>query len=167
MQGGNEVDYPGVISTSCQRRRCAVLGRPAGRRGEDHKMILFSNNVYKFHILHGVSPQAVTDSGNIVGCGVAGREKKKGRQSFGFPPCYTNLGAEGESRTPTSIRPLDPEPSASTSSATSARSVSEYDSQTVICQVFLRMAIKKLAGPDDARTVCEFCPAVVHIPLCP
>ena len=30
-------------------------------------------------------------------------------------------GAEGESRTPTSIRPLDPEPSASTSSATSAR----------------------------------------------
>ena len=30
-------------------------------------------------------------------------------------------GAEGESRTPTGIRPLDPEPSASTNSATSAR----------------------------------------------
>jgi uncharacterized protein len=30
-------------------------------------------------------------------------------------------GAEGETRTPTSVRPLDPEPSASTSSATSAR----------------------------------------------
>jgi len=41
MQGGNDVDYPGVISTSCQRSRCAVLGRPAGRRGEDWKMLLF------------------------------------------------------------------------------------------------------------------------------
>ena len=30
-------------------------------------------------------------------------------------------GAEGGTRTPTGIRPLDPEPSASTSSATSAR----------------------------------------------
>ena len=31
-------------------------------------------------------------------------------------------GAEGETRTRTGVRPLDPEPSASTSSATSARS---------------------------------------------
>jgi len=30
MQGGNDVDYPDVISTSCQRSRCAVLGRPQG-----------------------------------------------------------------------------------------------------------------------------------------
>ncbi len=29
---------------SCQRSSCAVIGRTAGRRGEDHKMILFSNN---------------------------------------------------------------------------------------------------------------------------
>ena len=32
------------------------------------------------------------------------------------------IGAEGETRTPTAIQRLDPEPSASTSSATSARS---------------------------------------------
>ncbi|GBE12581.1 hypothetical protein BMS3Bbin14_01127 [bacterium BMS3Bbin14] len=44
MQGGNDVDYPGVISTSCQRSRCAVIGRPAGRRGEEYKMHLFVNN---------------------------------------------------------------------------------------------------------------------------
>jgi len=44
MQGGNEVDYPGAISTSCQRRRCAVIGRPAGRRGEDREIRLFGNN---------------------------------------------------------------------------------------------------------------------------
>ncbi|GBE13434.1 hypothetical protein BMS3Abin13_01740 [bacterium BMS3Abin13] len=48
MQGGNEVDYPGVISTSCQRSRCAVIGRPAGRRGEDQKIRLFCNNAINF-----------------------------------------------------------------------------------------------------------------------
>ena len=48
MQGGNEVDYPGVISTSCQRSRCAVIGRPAGRRGEDQKIRLFFNNAINF-----------------------------------------------------------------------------------------------------------------------
>jgi hypothetical protein len=32
-----------------------------------------------------------------------------------------NYGAEGETRTPTDVRQLDPEPSASTNSATSAR----------------------------------------------
>jgi len=30
MQGGNDVDYPDVISTSYQRSRCTVIGRPAG-----------------------------------------------------------------------------------------------------------------------------------------
>ena len=44
MQGGNDVDYPGVISTSCQRSRCAVIGRPAGRRGEEYKMHVFVSN---------------------------------------------------------------------------------------------------------------------------
>jgi len=44
MQGGNDVNYPGVISTSCQRSRCAVLGRTAGRHGKDRKTHLFSNN---------------------------------------------------------------------------------------------------------------------------
>ncbi|VAW41090.1 hypothetical protein MNBD_DELTA04-933 [hydrothermal vent metagenome] len=44
MQGGNDVDYPGVISTSCQLSSCAVIGRPAGRRGEEYKMHLFVNN---------------------------------------------------------------------------------------------------------------------------
>ncbi|GBE53546.1 hypothetical protein BMS3Bbin14_02044 [bacterium BMS3Bbin14] len=44
MQGGSDVDYPGVISTSCQRSSCAVIGRPAGRRGEEYKMHLFVNN---------------------------------------------------------------------------------------------------------------------------
>ncbi|GBE12455.1 transcriptional regulatory protein ZraR [bacterium BMS3Bbin14] len=44
MQGGNEVDYPGVISMSCQRSSCAVIERPAGRRGEDREMHLFVNN---------------------------------------------------------------------------------------------------------------------------
>jgi len=40
MQGGNDVDYPGVISTCCQRSRCAVIGR----RGEDQQMSLFRDN---------------------------------------------------------------------------------------------------------------------------
>ena len=44
MQGGNDVDYPGVISTSCQRSRCAVIGRPAGRRGESKNSRLSANN---------------------------------------------------------------------------------------------------------------------------
>jgi hypothetical protein len=29
VQGGNEVDNTYGISTSCQRSRCAVIGRPA------------------------------------------------------------------------------------------------------------------------------------------
>jgi len=29
MQNGNNVDHPDVISTSCQRNRCAAIGRPA------------------------------------------------------------------------------------------------------------------------------------------
>jgi len=40
MQGGNKVAYPGVISTDCQRSRCAVLGRPAERRRADRKTLL-------------------------------------------------------------------------------------------------------------------------------
>jgi len=44
MQGGNEVDYPGVISTSCQHSRCAVIGRPAGRPGEGQQVPSFGNN---------------------------------------------------------------------------------------------------------------------------
>ncbi|HDK43512.1 MAG TPA: hypothetical protein ENG91_03035 [Desulfobacteraceae bacterium] len=62
MQGGNDVDYPGVISTSCQRRSCAVIGHPAGRRGEEDKKHLFVKNAINY-ILYGTSPQAVTDSG--------------------------------------------------------------------------------------------------------
>jgi len=34
MQGGNEFDYPGVISKSFQLSRCAAYVRPAGRRGD-------------------------------------------------------------------------------------------------------------------------------------
>jgi len=45
MQGGNDVDYPGVISTSCQRSRCAVIGRPEGRRGEDQQIRFLGDNV--------------------------------------------------------------------------------------------------------------------------
>ncbi len=41
MQGGNDIDYPRVISMSCQRSRCAVIGRPAGRRGADQEVHLF------------------------------------------------------------------------------------------------------------------------------
>ncbi len=48
MQGGNDVDYHSVISTSCQRNRCAVIGRPEERRGEDQKMRLFGNNAINF-----------------------------------------------------------------------------------------------------------------------
>ncbi|VAW34910.1 hypothetical protein MNBD_DELTA04-456, partial [hydrothermal vent metagenome] len=44
LRGGNDVDYPGVISTSCQRSSCAVIGRPAGRRGEDQQIHFFGNN---------------------------------------------------------------------------------------------------------------------------
>jgi len=44
MQSGNDVDYHGVISTGCQRSRCAVIGRPAGRRGADRQIRLFEDN---------------------------------------------------------------------------------------------------------------------------
>jgi len=44
MQGGNEVDYPAVISTRCPRSRCAVIGRAAGRRGAEQTMRVFGNN---------------------------------------------------------------------------------------------------------------------------
>ncbi len=44
---------------------------------------------------------------------------KKGLSRNGLTP-YNYYGAEEGSRTPTGIHPLDPEPSASTSSATSA-----------------------------------------------
>ncbi|VAW39504.1 hypothetical protein MNBD_DELTA04-855 [hydrothermal vent metagenome] len=44
LRGGNDVDCPGVTSTSCQRSRCAVIGRTAGRRSEGHKMSLLENN---------------------------------------------------------------------------------------------------------------------------
>ena len=47
-------------------------------------------------------------------------ETKKGLAIFSQVPDFI-CGAEGETRTPTAIQPLDPEPSASTSSATSAR----------------------------------------------
>jgi hypothetical protein len=48
---------------------------------------------------------------------------KKGVAASGgnvVTPCFY-YGAEGETRTPTDVRQLDPEPSASTNSATSAR----------------------------------------------
>jgi len=44
MQGGNDVDYSSVISTGCQRSSCAVIGRPAGRRGADRQIRLFGDN---------------------------------------------------------------------------------------------------------------------------
>ncbi len=47
MQGGNDVDYPIVISTSCQRSSSAVLGLPAGRRGADRPIRLFGDNAIK------------------------------------------------------------------------------------------------------------------------
>jgi len=45
MQGGNDVDYPGVISTllSTQQMR-RYIGRPAGRRGADRQICLFGDN---------------------------------------------------------------------------------------------------------------------------
>ncbi len=39
MQGGNEVDYSGVISTSCQRSRCAVIGAPQGGAAKTGKCV--------------------------------------------------------------------------------------------------------------------------------
>ncbi|NOX80928.1 MAG: hypothetical protein GXP57_07560 [Deltaproteobacteria bacterium] len=59
MHGGNDVDYPGVISTSCQRSKCAVIGR----RGEEQEMHSFGNNAIDSAYCMGFS-QAVTDSGH-------------------------------------------------------------------------------------------------------
>ncbi|VAW37479.1 hypothetical protein MNBD_DELTA04-764 [hydrothermal vent metagenome] len=63
MQGGNDVDYPGVISTSCQRSSCAVIGRPAGRRGEDQKIWLFVNNAINsiYCMEHHLKPSRIQD----------------------------------------------------------------------------------------------------------
>jgi len=66
MQGGNDVDYPGVISTSCQRGRCAVIGRPAGRRGEDQEMYLFEDNPINSgdSMKYQLKPSRIQDLGN-------------------------------------------------------------------------------------------------------
>ncbi|MDF1577701.1 MAG: hypothetical protein P1P81_04560, partial [Desulfobulbales bacterium] len=61
-QGGNDVDNTDGISTSCQRRRCAVIGRPAGGRvnpGNPGKTIILCNYKLTGEIHH----EAVTDSG--------------------------------------------------------------------------------------------------------
>ena len=50
-----------------------------------------------------------------------GQKKSSQNESSNAVSICFNCGAEGESRTRTSIRTLDPEPSASTNSATSAR----------------------------------------------
>ncbi|GBE13222.1 hypothetical protein BMS3Bbin14_01515 [bacterium BMS3Bbin14] len=67
MQGGNDVDYPGVISTSCQRSSCAVIGRPAGRRGEEYKMHLFVNNaIHSTYCLeYYLKPSRIQEKGPI------------------------------------------------------------------------------------------------------
>ena len=61
MQGGNDVDYPGVISTSCQRSSCAIIGRPAGWRGEEYKIHLFTNNTINsiYCIEHHLKPSRI------------------------------------------------------------------------------------------------------------
>ncbi|GBE13487.1 hypothetical protein BMS3Bbin14_01148 [bacterium BMS3Bbin14] len=65
MQGGNDVDYPGVISRSCQRSSCAVIGRPAGRRSEECKIHLFVNNAInsKCCLEYYLKPSRIQDQG--------------------------------------------------------------------------------------------------------
>ena len=46
---------------------------------------------------------------------------ENGLNNYLRPLMIYRFGAEGETRTRTGVRPLDPEPSASTNSATSAR----------------------------------------------
>ena len=55
---------------------------------------------------------------------------------------FEMYGAEGETRTPTSLRPLDPEPSASTNSATSANEVAGTLSNRPV-------SVKALDGFDE------------------
>ena len=70
MQGGNDVDYPGVISTSCQRSRCAVIGRPAGRRGEDLRMSLFDNDAInsRYCMEYHLKPSRI--QGYVINAGI-------------------------------------------------------------------------------------------------
>ena len=58
-------------------------------------------------------------------CGIDAGSNKKGQPKTANP--FNLFGAEGETRTPTGIHPLDPEPSASTNSATSAHRKAEKD----------------------------------------
>ncbi|GBE12003.1 hypothetical protein BMS3Abin13_00279 [bacterium BMS3Abin13] len=44
MQGGNDIDYPGVISTLLPTQQMRRSQAPGGRRGENQKMRLFNNN---------------------------------------------------------------------------------------------------------------------------
>ncbi|GBE12034.1 thymidylate kinase [bacterium BMS3Abin13] len=61
MQGGNDVDYPAVISTFCQRSRCTVIRRPAGRLGADRGMRSFDNNAINstYYIEHHLKPSRI------------------------------------------------------------------------------------------------------------
>ncbi len=66
MQGGNDVDYPGVIPTSYQRSRCAVIGHPAGRRGEDQQTSLFVKNAINstYYMEHHLKPSRIKETIN-------------------------------------------------------------------------------------------------------
>jgi hypothetical protein len=55
-------------------------------------------------------------------------------------------GAEGESRTPTRIPPLDPEPSASTNSATSAQPAGNMIIYKGFVKQFFEASLKSLKG---------------------
>ncbi|GBE52512.1 hypothetical protein BMS3Bbin14_00984 [bacterium BMS3Bbin14] len=68
MQGSCDIDYPGVISRSCQRSSCAVIGRTGGRRGEEYKMHLLDNNAInsRYCMKCNLKPSRIQDSSYLV-----------------------------------------------------------------------------------------------------
>ncbi len=78
--------------------------------------------------------------------------KKKGKPTYVCFPLIAN-GAEGETRTPTGEPPLDPEPSVSTNSTTSARK-RHIDKRPAPWQVFSGKKVKKVRPDSGGVSVC-------------
>ena len=96
-----------AAGSQCSGRRVEILA-PPGKRQEDCNKQSFM--LYGASLRHGQS--------DMISAAAAGNKKRGYNQNDCNP--FSKFGAEEKTRTSTREPPLDPEPSASTNSATSA-----------------------------------------------